>query len=78
MLVAGQRMEYQNGVGAVGVEFAIGLVGDLEWRQIDAAIELQRLVHAEHSDLRTRMVRLVRALLRMDRGAWYRRYACHY
>ena len=47
VLVAGQRVADQNGVGAIGIEFAIGLVGDLERREIDAAIELQRLIHAE-------------------------------
>ena len=77
MLIAGQRMEDQNGVGAVGIEFAIGLIGDLERREIDAAIEPQRLVRAEHGQLRTRMVRLVRALLGMDRGAWYRLHVYH-
>ena len=48
MLIAGQRMADQNGVGTLRIEFAVGLVGDLERRQIDAAIELQRLVGAEH------------------------------
>ena len=56
----------------VGIEFAVGLIGDLERRKIDAAIELQRLVRAEHRDLRTRMIRLVRAILGMDRRTWYR------
>ena len=68
MLIAGQRMADQDGVGAVGVELAVGLVGDLERREIDAAIELQRLVHAELRDLRSRMVRLMGAILAMDRG----------
>ena len=67
MLVAGQRMADQDGVGAVGIELAIGLVGDLERREIDAAIELQRLVDAELRDLRTRMIRLMRPILGMDR-----------
>ena len=68
MLVAGQRMTDQDGVGALGVELAIGLIGDLERREIDAAIEPQRLVGAELRDLRARMVRLLRALLGVDRG----------
>ena len=72
MLIAGQRMEDQDRVGTLGIEFAIGLVGDLERRQIDAAIELQRLVQAEHRHLRTRMIGLARALLRVDRRTWYR------
>ena len=77
MLIAGQRMADQNGVGAVGIEFAIGLVGDLERREIDAAIELQRLVGAERRHQRTRMVRLVRALLGVDRRTWYRLHVYH-
>ena len=72
VLIAGQRMADQNGVGAIGVEFAIGLVGDLERRKVDAAIELQGLVHAERRHQRTRMVRLMRAVLGMDRGTGYR------
>ena len=77
MLVAGQRMADQNGVGAVRIQFAIGLVGDLERRQIDAAIELQRLVHAELRELRTRMIRLMGPILGMDRRARYRLHVCH-
>ena len=46
VLIAGQRMTDQDGVGAIGIELAVGLIGDLERREIDAAIELQRLVHA--------------------------------
>ena len=70
MLIAGQRMADQDGVGAVGIEFAIGLIGDLERRQIDAAIELQRLVHAELRHQRRRMIGLVGAILAMDRRDW--------
>ena len=77
MLIAGQRMADQNGVGAIGVEFAIGLVGDLERLKIDAAIERQRLIRAEQRQQRTRMVRLVRPLVGMDRRTWYRLHACH-
>ena len=63
MLIAGQRMADQNGVGAIGIEVAIGLVGDLERREIDAAIELQRLVRAELRHRRRRMVGLMGAVL---------------
>src|ERR1700737_879196 len=70
-------MADQNGVGTIGIEFAIGLVGDLEWRKIDAAIELQRLVHAEQRQQRTRMVRLMRALVGMDRRTWDRLHFYH-
>jgi hypothetical protein len=72
MLIAGQRMADQNGIGAVGVEFAVGLVGNLEWGEIDASIQRQWLVRAEQRHLRTRMVRFLRALLGMDRRTWHR------
>ena len=77
VLIAGQRMADQNGVGTVGVEFAIGLVGDLERGEIDTAIEPQRLVRAEHRHLRTRMVRLLRPLVGMNSRTWYRLYFDH-
>ena len=67
MLIAGQRVADQDGVRPVGIELAIGLIGDLERREVDAAIEPQRLVGAELRDLRSRMIDLVRALLRRDR-----------
>jgi hypothetical protein len=78
MLIAGQRVEDQNRVGSVGVELAIGLIGDLERLKIDAAIEPQRLIGAEHSQQRTRMIRFVGALLGMDRRTWYRLHAYHF
>ena len=77
MLIAGQRMEDQDGVGTVGIEFAIGLIGDLEGSKIDAAIEMQRLIGAEQRQPRGRMIRLVRALLGVDRRARYRLHVYH-
>src|SRR5215472_9758746 len=79
MLIAGQRMTSQNGVGAIGIELAVGLVSDLERRQIDATIELQRLIRAKLRDMRTRMIRLVRSLIRMERRTFRRTwpYAYH-
>ena len=77
VLVAGQRMADQDGVGALGVEFAVGLVGDLERFQIDAAIEQQRLVLAEPDQRRMRMVRLLLAFVGMDRRTWYRLHVYH-
>ena len=47
VLVAGQRMADQDRVAALGVERAIGLVGDRERAEIDAAIEPQRLLAPE-------------------------------
>ena len=77
VLIAGQRMADQDGVGAIGIEFAIGLVGDLERREIDAAIELQRLVDAELRDQRSRMIRLLGSILGLDRRARYRLHVYH-
>ena len=51
VLIAGQRVANQNGVGALGVELAIGLIGNLKWRKVDTAIKPQRLVGAELRDL---------------------------
>ena len=70
-------MADQDGVGAIGVQFAIGLIGDLERRQIDAAIELQRLVHAELRHQRSRMIGLMGAILAVDRRTGYRWHVCH-
>ena len=47
---------------ALGVERAVGLVGDLERRERDAGIELERLVGAEAHDQRMRVVRLAHAV----------------
>ena len=59
VLVAGQRVADQHRVGALGVERAVGLVGDLERRELDAGVELQRLVGAEARHQRiARLVRL--------------------
>ena len=77
MLIAGQRMADQDGVGAIGIQFAIGLIADLERRQVDAAIELQRLLDAELRHQRRRMIGLMGAILAMDRRAGYRMHVCH-
>jgi hypothetical protein len=67
MLVARQRVADQDRVGPVGVELAIGLVGDLERCEIDAAIELQRLIGAKARDKRRWMIGFMQSLIRMDR-----------
>ena len=77
VLIQRQRMADQNGVGAVGVQFAIGLIGDLERCEIDAAIELQRLIHAELYHRRGRMIGLVGAILAVNRRTGYRMHVCH-
>jgi hypothetical protein len=46
-LVTGQRMADQDRVGFVGVQHAIGLVGDRERAQRDAAVEVQFFVDAQ-------------------------------
>ena len=61
VLVAGEGMADEHGIGTRGVERAVGLVGDLERRQFHAGVELERLVGAEPGDLRRRIVRLLAA-----------------
>ena len=78
MLIERQRVADQDGVGAIGVQFAIGLIGDLERREIDAAIELQRLIDAELRHRRGRMIGLVGAILAVNRRAGYRLHVCHF
>jgi hypothetical protein len=77
MLVERQRMADQNGIGALRIERAVGLIGDLERCKIDAAIELQGLVGAEARHQRARMLGLMRTLLG-DRRTWYGLYAHHH
>ena len=55
MLVAGQRMAEQDGVGLVGVQLAIGLIGDAEGAQRHARRHGQRLRRVKD---RNRAVRL--------------------
>ena len=62
VLVAGEGVADQHRVAALGVERAVGLIGDLERGEIDAGIEPKRLVHAEADDERMRIVRLARAV----------------
>jgi hypothetical protein len=70
MLIAGQRMTDQHRIAALGVERAIGLIGDLEGRKIDTGVELERLVGTEPHDRRTRVVGLAHAPGRFKRGAY--------
>ena len=50
VLIAGERVADQHRIAALGVERAVGLIGDLERREIDAGIEPQRLVEPEAHD----------------------------
>ena len=50
-LVQGQRMADQHGVRLVGIERAVGLVGQGEGAQLDAAIEPQATLRAEYGRL---------------------------
>ena len=69
VLVAGERMTHQHGIAARGIERAVSLVGDLERRQLDAGVELERLVGPEANDERVaRIVRLARSLRRFTRA----------
>ncbi len=55
MLVAGQRMAEQDRVGLVGVQLAIGLVGDGEGLKRRAGTHGERLRSVEHGDLAVRL-----------------------
>ena len=68
MLVAGQRVANQDGVGMVGVEFAIGLVGNLPGRDRRAGVEGKRRVRAETHDEARRIVGLAAAQARLRIG----------
>ena len=46
-LIAGQRVADQDGVGLVGVQRAVGLVGHAIGAEIDAAVELERPLGAQ-------------------------------
>ena len=77
VLIQRQRVADQDGVGAIGVQLAIGLIGDLERREIDAAIELQRLIDAELRHRRGRMIGLMGAVLAVNRRTGYGLQMCH-
>src|SRR5262249_47298627 len=62
MLIAGQRMTDQNRIAARGIERAVGLIGDLQRRKINASVEPQRLVKAKAHDWRMRVIRFAGAV----------------
>jgi hypothetical protein len=69
VLIAGERVADENGIAALGVECAVSLVRDLQWAEIDAGIEPQRIVRRKAHDQRMRMVRFARAVGEIERGA---------
>ena len=73
MLVAGQGMADQDGVGPVAVERAIGLVGDLQMVETMPGIEQERLVRAELRHRARRMIGLVQRMVRRPRGGSFDR-----
>jgi hypothetical protein len=58
VLIAGQGMADQDRVGTFGVQLAVGLVGNLKRREIDAGIEAQGLLRPEADELGMRLVGL--------------------
>src|SRR5262249_2683079 len=58
MLVSGEGVADQHRVAAVGIERAVGLVGDLEGVEFDPRIETERLVRPKGCDRRVRLIRL--------------------
>ena len=59
VLVAGQRVADEDGVGAIGVERPVGLIGDLQVIEPPAGIQHQRLIRAEPHDRTGRSIRLI-------------------
>ena len=74
---AGKRWLASAALMTLAGPLAVSLVSDLERRKIDAAIKPQRPIYAERGHQRTRMIRLVRSLLGMDRRTWYRLHVYH-
>ena len=68
MLVAGERVADQHRVGAIGVQRAVGLIGDLKRRQVDAGVEPKRLVRTKTNDVGMRLIRLAHAVGRSKHG----------
>ena len=62
VLVAGERVADQHRVGAVGIQCAVGLVGDLKRREVDAGVEPQRLVRTKTNDVGMRLVGLTHTI----------------
>src|SRR5262245_20531717 len=52
VLVSCEGMTNQHGIRTLRVECAIGLEGNLEWREIDAGVEFERLISAKMGDQR--------------------------
>src|SRR5262249_18048876 len=68
VLVAGEGVADQYRVAALGIERAIGLVSDLERREIDAGVEVKRLVGAEANDERMGIVGFARPVGGIERN----------
>jgi hypothetical protein len=63
VLIAGQSMADQHRVRTLRVERPICLIGNLEWRELHAGVELERLVGSEPGDQRVaRLVRFARRI----------------
>ena len=62
VLIAGQRVADEHRIGSRRIECAVGLVGDLKRRELDAGIELERLIRTKPRNLRMRILRLAEAV----------------
>ena len=67
VLIAGERMANKHSIVALGVERAVGLVGDLQRREIDATVEPKRIIRRKAHQERMRMVRFAPAVGEVER-----------
>ena len=75
MLVAGQRVTDEHEVRLVGVQHAVGLIGDGKERELLAAVERKRIV--EMDDLALRIGDLRKPNRMVQKGLRYRRFTHH-
>ncbi len=71
VLVARERMTNQHGVGARGIQPAIGLVGDLKRGELDAGVEPQWPVPELGDERVARLIRFARCINRLTRACQF-------
>jgi hypothetical protein len=69
VLIAGERVTDQDGVTALGIQRAVGLISNLQRPEIDAAIEPKRVTRRKADHQRMRLVRFTPAVGEIKRRA---------